>query len=71
MKYNRKNGKIAVIDYGMGNIKSVLNSLKEIGSTGEIISDSRVLELYDKAIFPSVGAFSEAIHNLNNRGFIM
>ena len=69
MKDSKKGQNIAVIDYGMGNLKSVLNSLKEIGSTGEIVSDSGMLDLYDKAILPGVGAFCEAIRHLDNTGF--
>lgn len=68
MIYNRVNPKVAVIDYGMGNLKSVLNALREIGGDGEIVSEGRILKNYDKAILPGVGAFCEAMQNLDNRG---
>jgi len=63
------NIKVGVIDYGMGNLKSVLNSLAEIDAAGEIVSDSASLDDYEKAILPGVGAFCEAMQNLDIRGF--
>lgn len=69
MKHNKKSFKVGVIDYGMGNLKSVLNSLEEIGEAGEIVTDSSTLDLYGKAILPGVGAFCEAMQNLDNTGF--
>ncbi|MDR3113692.1 MAG: imidazole glycerol phosphate synthase subunit HisH [Endomicrobium sp.] len=63
------NKKIAVIDYGFGNIKSVLNALNFCGSTADIINLPEELSKYDGAILPGVGAFGPASEFLRNGGF--
>ncbi len=52
---------IGIIDYGMGNLKSVSNALKYIGAAGFISSDIKELAKADKLILPGVGAFCDAI----------
>lgn len=58
--------KIAIIDYGMGNIRSVMNALEEIGASGELVHDPDLVANYDKVILPGVGAFKEAIEHLKS-----
>lgn len=60
--------KIAVIDYGMGNLRSVLNALRQVGAEGVLVSEPEAVSAYDKVILPGVGAFNEAIANLNRLG---
>jgi len=48
----------------MGNIRSVLNALREVGSAGELISDPEKIARRGKLILPGVGAFGEAMSNL-------
>lgn len=55
---------LAIVDYGLGNIKSISNALNEIGCKGELVNDPNRLLSYDKIILPGVGAFSSAIDNL-------
>ena len=57
--------KIGVVDYGMGNTKSVLNAIR-IASEAKIVSDD--LLSFDKLILPGVGAFGQAMHILNKTG---
>ena len=52
--------KIAVIDYGMGNLKSVLNALKFCGADAYIISSPSKISEYGGAILPGVGSFGPA-----------
>lgn len=59
---------IAVIDYGMGNLKSVSNALDCIGCQHVTISEPSNVSRFDKVIIPGVGAFSEAIDNLRRSG---
>jgi glutamine amidotransferase len=61
---------ISVIDYGMGNLKSVLNALAEIGDEGVLATTSAEIALAEKILLPGVGAFSEAIDNLRKAGFV-
>jgi len=60
--------RIGVIDYGMGNLKSVANALDMIGCDHAVISDPGACAAYDKLILPGVGAFSEAVANLRSSG---
>ena len=59
---------IIIIDYGMGNLGSILNMMKKIGSDAKISSDISELEKADKLIFPGVGAFDAGMKNLESRG---
>jgi imidazole glycerol-phosphate synthase subunit HisH len=61
-------GAVAIVDYGMGNIRSVINALREIGSDGELVSDPRQIAQRGKLILPGVGAFGEAMRNLKKSG---
>ncbi len=55
--------KVSVIDYGMGNIKSVSNALKFLGVDVEVIDSGDLLD-GEKIIIPGVGAFGDAMKNL-------
>jgi glutamine amidotransferase len=68
-KYNLKK-KICIIDYGMGNIHSVYNSLVSIGITPFITNKKEELEKADGFILPGVGAFPKAMSNLNKLNLI-
>jgi glutamine amidotransferase len=62
--------RISIIDYGCGNIRSVVNALKVAGALPELITSPEQLRHADKIILPGVGAFEEAIASLRARGFI-
>jgi len=55
---------IAVIDYGMGNLRSVQKALEVAGAKAKVTSDSNDLKRCDKIVFPGVGAFGEAMKEL-------
>lgn len=55
---------IAIIDYGIGNVGSILNMSKHIGAKVVLSSDSEVLGSADKLILPGVGAFDAGMRNL-------
>jgi glutamine amidotransferase len=59
---------IAIVDYGMGNLRSVQNSLEHLGYQGSIVSDPLKLLTYNKIILPGVGAFGQAISCLHQSG---
>ena len=61
---------IAIIDYGVGNLGSILNMLKKLKIEAEIISDIGTIENADKIILPGVGSFDNGMRNLNERGFV-
>ena len=61
---------ISIIDYGMGNVKSVYNAFEILGSEIEIIDDPKKLDDSEAIILPGVGAFKDGIRNLEKMGFI-
>ncbi len=62
------NPSVAIIDYGMGNIRSVLNAFEEVGAAGVLVDNPENLGSCEKAILPGVGAFKEAMENLDESG---
>jgi len=58
----------AIVDYGVGNLKSVSNALSYIGQNSRICSDAKELELADAIILPGVGAFPDAAERLRQSG---
>ncbi len=59
---------VAIIDYGMGNLRSVQNSIEHLGSKSTVVSDPAILSNYTKIILPGVGAFGQAIACLKQTG---
>lgn len=55
---------IIIIDYGMGNLGSILNMLKKIGAPAKISSNLQEIDKADKIILPGVGAFDTAMKRL-------
>lgn len=59
---------IAVIDYGMGNLRSVQKALEIVGARTKVTSRPSDLTTCDKIVFPGVGAFGDAMKELERRG---
>ncbi len=59
---------IAIVDYGVGNLFSLISSFKFIGAEIEVTSDPDVIRKSDKIILPGVGAFEDARRKLNDTG---
>ena len=55
---------IAIIDYGVGNIRNVERSFQEMGMEVVVTRDIKVIDSADAMILPGVGAFRDAIYNL-------
>ena len=60
--------KIAIIDYGAGNVQSVLFALKRLGFEGIVTNDWNIIKSADKVIFPGVGEASSAMKMLVDSG---
>ena len=58
---------IAIIDYGAGNLHSVQNALKYLGVENFISDDSEKILSAEKVILPGVGAFGDAMAELNEK----
>lgn len=61
---------IAVIDYGMGNLRSVQKALEKVGARTCVTSDPADLKRCSKVVFPGVGAFGDAMKELKRRGLV-
>ena len=61
---------IVVVDYGVGNLGSIVNMLKKIGFKAKIASNIESLEEADKLILPGVGAFDAGMKKLRETGLI-
>lgn len=59
---------LAIIDYGVGNLFSLVSSLKSIGVDAVITRDPNVIENADRLILPGVGAFGDASEKLRLSG---
>lgn len=56
--------KVAIIDYGAGNVQSVLFALERLGFNGIVTNDWKTIKSADKVIFPGVGEASSALKML-------
>ena len=61
-------GGLAIIDYGAGNIQSVVFALERIGFEGIVTNDWNTIKSADKVIFPGVGEASSAMKMLQESG---
>ena len=61
---------IAIIDYDAGNIKSVEKALQKLGQDVVITREKEQILAADKVILPGVGAFGDAMKNLNEYGLV-
>lgn len=59
---------IAIVNYGMGNLRSVQKALEHLGATTHITSDPADLHAADAVVLPGVGAFGAAMQRLNDAG---
>lgn len=60
--------KIAIIDYGAGNLQSILFAIERIGFTAFVTKDWNLIKTADKVIFPGVGEASSAMEKLKESG---
>ncbi len=62
--------KVAIINYGLGNIRSLYNSLKRIEVEAEVISDPELINKFDKVFLPGVGSYRDAINLIEKMGWV-
>jgi len=60
--------KLIIVDYGMGNLRSVAKACEHVGFSPIVSSDPDQVASSDALILPGVGAFKECVENLNKRG---
>jgi len=61
---------IALIDYGIGNLRSVQKALEHVGAEVRLTEDPAVIRAADKVVLPGVGAFGDGMKGLRERGLV-
>lgn len=59
---------IAIVDYGMGNLRSVQKAFEHLGFEAVITDDAAVVKAADRVVLPGVGAFEDAMTRLRSTG---
>ena len=59
---------VVVLDYGMGNLRSVEKALQRVGAGAEITHDAERIRVADGVVLPGVGAFPRAMHRVGELG---
>ena len=59
---------LAIVDYGMANLRSVQKAFERQGHAAEIVSTPEAVRKADRLVVPGVGAFADAIRVLNETG---
>ena len=59
---------IAIIDYGMGNLRSVQKAFEYLGNHAVITDDVSVIQKADKVVLPGVGAYCDAMKTITQKG---
>ena len=61
---------ILILDYGMGNIRSLSNAFEFLGENVVVSNDIELMESADRLVLPGVGAFSDAMSAIRERNLI-
>ena len=61
---------IAIVDYKMGNLRSVENALRRLGAEFTVTADADVIRRADRVLLPGVGNAAEAMENLREAGLV-
>lgn len=61
---------VGIIDYGMGNLHSVLNAVDYLGFDCDLVNSPEKIHDHDRIILPGVGSYARAMSNLEERGYI-
>lgn len=59
---------VTIINYGMGNLRSLKNALDHLGVNSRIVIDPEIIANSDRLILPGVGSFAQAMININRSG---
>lgn len=61
--------RVAIIDYGVGNLRSVEKAFQAAGCEAVVSADEDVLRSVERLVLPGVGAFAACVRELKSRGF--
>ncbi|HEY4713782.1 MAG TPA: imidazole glycerol phosphate synthase subunit HisH, partial [Aquirhabdus sp.] len=60
--------RIALLDYGMGNLHSAAKALEHVGATVDVTNDPALIARADKIVFPGVGAMRDCMAGMREAG---
>jgi glutamine amidotransferase/cyclase len=58
---------ITLLDYGAGNVRSVINAIESLGENVKVVSDPQDIVSAEKLVFPGVGNFGSIMRTLNKK----
>lgn len=61
---------IAIVDYGVGNLRSVLHAFEMVGADAALVKHPEELAAAERIVLPGVGAFGECVGRLRASGFV-
>ena len=61
---------ISIVDYGMGNLRSVEKALEKLGCATQFVTTAEAIDAADSVILPGVGAFGDAMAELRRHGLV-
>ena len=61
---------IAIVDYGMGNVRSLSNAFEYLGEDVIVTDDATIMDDADRIVLPGVGAFGDAMQAIHQRGLV-
>jgi len=61
---------ITLLDYGAGNVRSVINAIESLGETVRIAASGEEITAAQRLVFPGVGAFGSMMQILNQKGYV-
>ncbi len=60
--------RVAIVDYEMGNLRSIANAMRAVGGDVQLVRDAAELDGVEHLVLPGVGAFGASMANLRERG---
>ncbi|MDH3348078.1 MAG: imidazole glycerol phosphate synthase subunit HisF [Desulfobulbaceae bacterium] len=60
---------IALLDYGAGNVRSVINALEQLGENVKVITSPEEITSAERLVFPGVGSFGAMMNILHDKGY--
>ncbi|MDJ0885128.1 MAG: imidazole glycerol phosphate synthase subunit HisF [Desulfobacterales bacterium] len=60
---------ITLLDYGAGNVRSVINAIESLGETVKVVATAEDILTAEKLVFPGVGAFGNMMEILNHKAY--
>jgi glutamine amidotransferase/cyclase len=61
---------ITLLDYGAGNVRSVINAIESLGETVKVVASGKDILSAEKLVFPGVGAFGSMMDILNKKNYV-